>query len=184
MNENQLREVAKIIKSHKLNGAVKVKLLQYKFVGQPMPEFLYINTEKNPLPYFVAHFDHNTDRECIVEFEDWNSKEEVSQQLRGKSIYIDVLEPTHQGFQLLEDANLKSYAGYQLFNQHKQAIGKIEEVYDIPNNTLLSVNINEQEVLIPIHDDLLIEVRNKQQEVYLYIPEGLINLDAAISEEE
>ncbi len=180
----KLQEVGKVIKSHKLNGAVKIKLLNFEFLGNDYPSFLYINTEEKPLPYFISSFDKIGKKECIIQFEEWDNKEAVNTQLKGKLIFIDPNEPVHRGFQALKEQGKTNYTGYQLFDQNQLYIGTIEDVYEIPNNTLLSLDINNREVLIPFHNNLLIEVKNNQQEIHLQIPEGLINLAVDSSEEE
>lgn len=182
--KTKFQEIAKVIKSHKLNGAVKIKLFNYTFKGQTNPAFLYINTENPPLPYFVKSFHATNDNECIVEFEDWNSKEMATKALKGKSIFIDRDHKTHSGFERVDESPELKIIGYSLFDQSKQFIGKIEDVFDIPDNQLVSISINQQEVLIPVHKKLIIHMDANLREIQVEIPNGLLNLAAHYSEEE
>lgn len=183
--KKQFQEVARVIKSHKLNGAVKIKLINYTFNGKTIPAFLYINTENPPLPYFVKNFNATVNNECIVEFEEWNSKELAAKWLKGKSIFIDPNDSAHKSFEsIAEESDSLNLIGYKLFDQNNCLVGQIEDVFDIPQNQLVSVSINKQEVLIPLHNELILNINSTSKEIQVEILDGLLNLETAISEEE
>lgn len=183
--KKDFRSIAKIVKPHKLNGAVKAKLFDYKITGNSFPNYLYIDTENPPLPFFIEQFDAISDNEFIVRFEDWISREAVLKSLRGKSILIDKNDAAHNSiFQLDENKVLKYLTGYLLKNAQNEAIGKIEAVYDVPENKLAGVMWKGEEVLIPLNEALIVETNDALKTITVEIPDGLLSLNDIASEEE
>ena len=66
--------------------------------------------------------------------------------------------------------------GFSLSDQHTLEIGKIEDVYINGEQILLVVNYNNEEVLIPISDELIIANDPKQKKITLEIADGLLEL--------
>ncbi len=55
-------------------------------------------------------------------------------------------------------------------------IGFAEEVLDMKNNPLLSVINGDKEFLVPVHEDILLEVNDKEKIIRIDAPEGLFDL--------
>jgi 16S rRNA processing protein RimM len=65
--------------------------------------------------------------------------------------------------------------GYVLFYK-KNRLGIIEEVIEQPHQLLCVIRIKEQEAMIPVHDDNLLHIDNKKQQVEVDVPEGLLDV--------
>ncbi len=46
-----------------------------------------------------------------------------------------------------------------------------------PAQTLLSIVYGGEEVLIPLVDDFIVDIKPRKKELYLDLPEGLLNLN-------
>ena len=66
--------------------------------------------------------------------------------------------------------------GFSLYDQNKLEIGKIEDVYINGEQILLAVNYKEDEILIPITDELILANEPKQKKLTLEIANGLLEL--------
>lgn len=66
---------------------------------------------------------------------------------------------------------------FEVIDAEKGLIGKIEKVLDYPAQPILQViNPDNKEILIPIADDIIMEVDRKNKKIKVKVPEGLIEL--------
>jgi len=65
--------------------------------------------------------------------------------------------------------------GYTLIDEG-ETIGKIDEVREQPHQVLLQINIQGKEVLIPLHEETLVNIDHKKNEVHVTLPEGLLDI--------
>lgn len=66
---------------------------------------------------------------------------------------------------------------FEVIDAEKGLIGKIEKVLDYPAQPILQViNPDNKEILIPISDDIIMEVDRKNKKIKVKVPEGLIEL--------
>ena len=70
------------------------------------------------------------------------------------------------------------YVGFSVYDENENEIGIVQDCVDIKNNHLLIIEIDKHEVMIPVHDALIIKVMEKEKIIQLYIPEGLLNLNS------
>ena len=75
------------------------------------------------------------------------------------------------------DVKLK-YVGFSIWDENENEIGIVQDYVDIKNNHLLIIEIDKQEVMIPVNETLIIKVMEKEKIIQLYIPEGLLNLNS------
>lgn len=65
------------------------------------------------------------------------------------------------GFEILEDS---------------KPLGAVENIYNFPTQNLIVTTIQENEVLIPIQDDVVLKVDKNEKKVYVSLPEGLLEV--------
>jgi len=181
----QFTKIGYISKSHKLNGAVRLVLKEYAFVSDAIsPTFLFIEIENTPLPFFIEKIEIVNNKELIVKFEEFESRESAAG-LKNVAIFIDEKEATHQCFIIGESIEDKlNFTGYDLYDENDNLIAKIEDVYFIPNNTLAAIQLNNEEVLLPLNEKLITNLDRKKKTVHLKIADGLFDLDHTKNEEE
>lgn len=66
--------------------------------------------------------------------------------------------------------------GYQVFDDVHGFLGTVDRVIDIPMQALLQVSNQGKEILIPLVDEVIRKVDKKKREIYLQVPDGLIEL--------
>ena len=111
------------------------------------------------------------------------NEEELYLKLQG----VDVKEQAHRLNQKevwLPEADFKKYAakaapinllGYEVIEGDK-VLGTILEVIEQPHQVLCKIEINEKDVLIPLHEETILKVDNKKQRVFVELPEGLLEI--------
>jgi 16S rRNA processing protein RimM len=111
------------------------------------------------------------------------NEEEIFVKLQG----IDVKEQAHKLTQKevwLPEEDFKKYAakaspinllGYDIVENNK-VLGTILEVIEQPHQVLCRIQINEKDVLIPLHEDTILKIDKKKQQVFVELPEGLLEV--------
>jgi 16S rRNA processing protein RimM len=65
--------------------------------------------------------------------------------------------------------------GYTVVEAGKE-LGKILEIIEQPHQLLCRLEIEGKEVLIPLHEDTILKVDKKKQQVIVELPEGLLEI--------
>ena len=98
---------------------------------------------------------------------------EKSERLLKKEVYI----PSSQVPVLDEEQYFnRTVIDFKIFNNNNDYIGLIEEIIEIPNNTIIQTTVNGSEVLIPFNENTLIKLKKNKKELTIEIPDGLIEL--------
>ena len=64
--------------------------------------------------------------------------------------------------------------GYTLYSHNNLKVGSITDFIDIPNNPVVEVIYNENEVLVPINDELIVNLSIENKSIHIKIPDGLL----------
>ena len=98
---------------------------------------------------------------------------EKCDRLIKKEVYI----PTSKVPELDENQFFnRDVIDFKIYNSKKEFIGSIEEIIEIPNNTIIQTTVEGKEVLIPFNEKTLIKINKKKKEMTIDIPDGLIEL--------
>lgn len=160
--------IGKILKTHGVKGAVKIFIDPvYMDDFEDAIESVFIND----IPFFILDKDINTDEYAIILMEDIDSKE-AAQKLCGKEIKV----PADQLAQVFEADHYKDWIGFDVSDQQLGAIGKVEGVMEMPQQVLLQVRYQQQEILIPVNDVFIPEVDTKKKEIKTNLPNGFLDI--------
>jgi 16S rRNA processing protein RimM len=164
-------QIGKFAASHGLNGALVLAHSLGSKATLKGVEALYIESGKDRfLPYFIKEIKSRSAEELLVCLEDIDTKEKA-RLLTPKGVWL-----TESDFKAQSRSGTPiSLLGYALFDK-KNRLGIIEEVIEQPHQLLCVVSINEQEAMIPVHDDNLIRIDSKKQIVEVDVPEGLLDV--------
>jgi len=164
-------KLGKIISAHGLTGELLLEHTLGKATSLKKVEVLFIEDYKKALlPYFVATTRKKTANAVFITLEGINTRESAQQLVWG-AVWIPE-ELYHQLSSKNAPANL---LGYQIV-EHEKEIGIISEVIEQPQQLLCKVFIQEQEVLIPLHEDSLLSIDHTAKKVFVQLPDGLLDI--------
>jgi len=134
-------------------------------------EALFIEERKGSyLPYFIEQAKAKSAEESIIQLEGIITKESAHRFI-SKQVWL-----TEEDFRKL--AGKRSpilLIGYQLINDGEN-IGKVEEVIEQPHQVLLRLFYGENEAFIPLHEETLEKIDHKTKEIFVILPEGLLDV--------
>ena len=168
-------EIGRTIKPHGLKGELKIQVEEIFEKAALKATAFFLESNGQYIPLFVERISKGN--AIILKLEDYNSKEEVTAIskkplfMRSKDAVVDesVLENNpHLLYQQLE--------GFQLIDDEVGAIGQIDRVIEMPQQSLALVEYNGKEVMIPLHESLILSVDPEKATIEMSLPEGLLEL--------
>jgi 16S rRNA processing protein RimM len=163
--------IGKIVATHGLNGALILKHITGDSNWLKQGDVLFVELRKgSEIPYFVVTVKASNVEEYIITVEDVITVE-AAKKLVGKQVYVkeDVLKNVKTDSPLL-------WIGFNLVDKQKGGLGLIEDVVQTGHQWLAKLTIEGKEVLIPLVDEMLVDVNIRNKFVRVDLPEGLIEV--------
>lgn len=165
--------IGKIRKPVGTQGFMKIEIYEdFKetFVKAP---HIFVKVKGDLIPYFIEDIE-DTGETFHCKLEEVDFPEDASK--------LNLCEIYMKEENILSDAHKRkiekfSLSGYHIINAETNiSIGIIQDVHQYPHQ-LMAVTETEKGVkLIPLSDENIIEINNKDQTVTLNIPDGLLEL--------
>lgn len=160
-----MQRIAQVLKSNGKDGELVMSFTAVDPEEIDLQEPVYIEDDGLPVPYFFESFQRRGNTKALVRLTGVRSLEDA-EELAGRAVYAD------DGVYEEED---ESFDGWELQDQNGRTVGRIVGSEDIPGNLCLAIETpSGNEVLVPFHEDLLIEADPDAHILRLTIPEGLI----------
>lgn len=164
-------ELGKIIRPHGFKGALKIKFTHPAADQIEIPESVFIDINKNLIPFFFTQFNPQNNGFAIISFDDLDTEQEAKD-ISGKLVYLpQELEPIPQGDEFYNDELI----GFKVIDEVHGDIGILENVMEAPAQDIFEINHpNGKEILIPVLGNFIIEIDRVNKVLKLDAPEGLI----------
>ena len=173
MNKENCFLLGSITKANRKTGQLTISTGQ-----QPAESFadiktLFVDIDGGLVPFFVDQQSGSGSGQLRVWFQDYDTPE-AAQQLTGYQVYIaeDDL-PALNPNQLYQHKLI----GYLTIDQDECELGQITDLMVSPKQTLLKVDHNGDELLIPFVEEFIIKIDKRKKILYLDLPDGLIDLN-------
>ncbi|PWJ42958.1 ribosome maturation factor RimM [Sediminitomix flava] len=171
MRKEDCYELGYITRPHALAGEVAVMLDVDSPEDYAELDSVFLEVNRQLVPYFVETLTFHRNR-FIIKFEDVETIEDA-EKLRGCKLYLplDVLPELEEG-----QFYYHEITGFTCIDEKEGEIGTVKAVYTGGPQDILAIDHNGVEVLVPIHDDLVKGIEREKNEIYVSLPEGLIDL--------
>ncbi len=164
--------VGKVIKTHGVNGAMQIQILN-RFAGVEFDaQYLFLEFLGGIVPYQIINLRYKVHNEIIVEV-DTIDREEAALKLVGSNSYFKKEDIIND---LESDNDLWTIEGYEVVDTNLGKIGVVQSIIEINNNPLIQIDNNGTEILVPLNEEFIVEIREKEQVLLISAPEGLIDL--------
>lgn len=163
--------IGKIVATHGLQGAVVCTHIVGSSNWLNKGDVLFVELRKESyIPFFVSAVKVANDEEFILNVEDIDSME-AAKKLVGKQVYVkeDILANAGSDSPLL-------WIGFNMVDKEKGSLGPIEDVYLAGAQWLARLTMEGKEVLVPLVDDIILQVNVKNKFVRVDLPPGLIDV--------
>ena len=166
---SELIKLGKLTRVHGLKGALVVNGDNLGVVEIKKNGFLFIEMNNVPTPFFIIDVKY-IGKNLVLCFDGIKNIEEaktlIGKELLGDEKNISVRK---------NDTN--KLEGYDLMDEIKGNVGKVNELIVLPKQQFLSVDVNGNEVLLPYTDAFVKKIDHKTKTVYYCAPEGLFDIN-------
>ncbi len=172
--KERLINVARVLKSNGTDGQIVLSFRDYSPEEINLQEPVFIYFDGSPVPFFISDFDPRGNR-AYAYLTDICSEADTAEVI-GREVYVE--EGTIEGYESDEE-DMSFLVGWTLFKATSRRgrpvkIGEIVSFEDIPSNPCIGIISGGEEVLVPLHEDLIVGVDAERCEIVMNIPEGLL----------
>lgn len=179
ITKNEIFSVGHTAKPHGIKGELSFNFSKENFDEEKLPYYIF-EMDGIFVPFFVEDYRYKSDTTAIVKLEGIDT-EEQARLLSSHTVYI------HTKFVLKEseeDLGIHFFVGFTVIDKQLGSLGKITEVDESTENVLFVIDKEGEELLIPATDDFISDIDEAKRIIHMNLPEGLVNLDLAESEEK
>ena len=172
MNIDDCFQLGYIVKTHGTKGQV----VAFFDVDYPEDyedlESVFLEQKGRLIPFFIALLEPVQKGRFIIKFEDINTIEQA-ETLRNTAIYL----PLDELPELEEDQfYFHEVIGYQVIDQNHGPLGTVKDFYDMPQQQLMAMEYLDQEMLVPVMDEIVLRADHDAKQLHVKLPEGLLEV--------
>jgi len=158
----------------RLHG-IKGEVILYLDVDDPAKyqklESVLVETKQGLIPFFIETI-RIRENQATIKFDDIDSIEEA-EKLKSCKLYL----PLENLPELNDDQfYFHEIIGFHIIDKALGRLGEIVNVYESGAQELIVVNYKGKELLVPMHDDLIVGIDKKEKVLEVDLPEGLVDL--------
>jgi 16S rRNA processing protein RimM len=171
IEKNEILQIGRTQKPHGIKGELTVVFQKAEYADIDT-EFYFLEIEGIPVPFFVEEFIFGTDVMARIKFEDVND-EIMASRYKNLNIFLprEFIKTTHTR----DASSWDFFVGYTIIDQHGSNLGIITEIDEATINVLFKVEDGENELLIPATEDFITKIDEKNNQLGMNLPEGLIS---------
>jgi len=172
MKQDELFQLGKIVRTFGTKGEVIFQIDAEIFARIKKLESVYLKINENLVPFFIELIQPKAKGQVMVKFMDVDNSEEASL-LNGCDVFIPIgMLPKQKGTQLYSI----EIEGYTVIDASHGECGTVRTVLEMPQQSLLAIDFNGKEILVPIVDEIVKKIDRKTKTIHIEAPEGLIEL--------
>jgi 16S rRNA processing protein RimM len=164
--------LGRITKVSGYEGAVTVRLEKIFFENIPQMESVFLEIEGRLVPFFISDSDYSGADILKLRFGGYGSVDKINEFI-GCRVFLTTGKTDYN-----QSEDIQSFLGYQVVIQDNKLLGVIREVIFNPGQWLFSIiSEKNKEILIPFHEDFIVNIDKKMKTIVMDIPEGLTEIN-------
>lgn len=164
--------LGKIVAKYSFKGEVLLKLDTDEPEIYENTESVFVELGKNLVPFFIKRSRLHKSALLRIDFEDVND-EQTANTLLGKAVYLPLtMLPPLSGNQFY----YHEVIGFALMDKHHGDIGMITAINDSASQVLIEALKDGKQLLLPVSDEIILDVDRAKKVMHVDAPEGLVNL--------
>jgi len=164
--------LGRITKVSGYDGAVAIRLERIFSENIPQMESVFLEIEGRPVPFFISDTEYSGADILKLTFDGYESEEKISEFV-GCKVFLTTEAPGKG-----QSNDLQNIINFTVNDQDDNILGTIVDIIENPGQLLLVIHSKgKKEILIPLHEDLIISFDKKKKVIIMEIPEGLIGIN-------
>ena len=164
-------KIGTIITKHGFNGSLILKVSGKYSNNISIVDFLFIEINKKHIPFKLDSIKTFKNKSYKIKFIEVND-DAYANQLISKSVFIK----SNDYPDLKKETNIYSaIINFSAFNNEAK-IGEIININENLPQPVFEINYKSKTVMVPIHEDLIIKIDKENKNIFLRIPDGLLDI--------
>ena len=164
-------KIGTITSKHGFNGSLILKVSSKYSNGLSKVNFLFIEINKKHIPFKLDSINTFRNKSYKIKFNEV-SDDTYANQLISKSVFIK----SNDYPDLKKETNIYSaIINFSAFNNEAK-IGEIININENLPQPVFEINYKSKTVMVPIHEDLIIKIDKENKNIFLRIPDGLLDI--------
>jgi len=164
--------LGKISKLFAAKGALQVYLDTDSPENYLKMESVFVRMNGQLIPFFIESIELRHNNTAVVTFTDVDDVDMATLLINCELFLPDTMLPPLTGTRFY----YHEVKGFAVKDENFGDAGIIEEVLEYPHQAVLRVLLKGKEILIPITDEIILEVDRETRTIRTRVPEGLIEL--------
>ena len=166
-----MRRIAQILKSNGTDGELLISFIGTDPEDINLKEPVYVEFDGLPVPFFFESFTRRGTSRALVRLTGVRSLRDADE-MAGRALLVEGSDDSEGELDIIGWTVVDGKSG--------RPVGTVRDYEDIPGNLCIWVQrvipsaAKESEVLLPLHDDLILDLNEDTQTLVLDIPEGLL----------
>ena len=152
-------------------GEIKIKLINNYRIDFKSIETIFIEEDKILIPYKLKKIKNKKKNNLTLLIEEIDCESKAQQLISKKCFLPKKFLPERKGV---------DFYGFQVkdfvvIDKNNKKIGSILEIIEKPFQSLMVVYTNSKEILIPIHQDIILSVYHEKKQIQVALPNNFLN---------
>ena len=164
--------IARVLKSYGTEGEILVGFRDIDPEDLNLEEPVFIYFDGLPVPFFIESFQTRGSSRALMRITGIKNLEDA-EEIAGCDVFA---KPSAINDYQDEDDGLSAedLVGWELLDENGAKVGKVTGYEPIPGNPCLYVETSSGTAMVPLHEDLIVDIDEETLRISLRIPEGLI----------
>ena len=179
ISDNDVYKIGTLTRTHGVRGELAFQFTD-DIWDRVEADYLFLRLDGLLVPFFLEEWRFRSDSVALLKFVDIDTAD-AAQRLVG----ADVCFPKELTPDNLDDEELtwQHFTGYEVWQGQPTPLpaallGTVTDVLDQTANVLLVVTTpDDREILIPAHEDFILDTDHRQRRLIVSVPEDLLNLN-------
>ena len=161
-----MQRIGQVLKSNGRDGELLVSFTGIAPEEIDLEEPVFIEFDGLPVPFYFEAFSQRGNTRALVRLTGVHNLTDADE-LAGATLYAED--------DLYEDEE-EDLTGWTVLDADGERVGVVSAHEDIPGNPCIWVETGHGECLLPLREELVLDVDEKEKTLRMEIPEGLLDL--------
>lgn len=172
ITQSEVVKIGFFSKPHGVSGELRLEFDEGVFEEMPS-DYIVCAMEGILVPFFIESYRLGGGNTGYVKFQ---RVDDLS--YANRFIGVDAYLPK----ELVDEEQVANpydaILGFLLSDERLGELGRVREVDETTSNVLFVIDYEDREVLIPVHEDLIVSVDQEREIIFVDLPEGLLDLES------
>ena len=164
--------IARVLKSYGTEGEILMGFRDIDPEDLNLEEPVFIIFDGLPVPFFIESFQTRGTSRALVRLTGIKSLSDA-EEIAGRDVFARP-DAVDGGRDEGDGLSVEDLVGWKLLDENGDKVGSVTGYEPIPGNPCLYVETVSDTVMVPLHEDLIIDIDEETLRISMRIPEGLV----------